>query len=376
MRVLIAAGGTGGHITPGLAIADYIKSRDKHSEFLFVGSRKGMEKDMVPRAGYDLEFIEILGFKRKISLEFFKQNVRTLYLMRSAIQTSKDIINAFEPDIVIGTGGYVSGPVLFAAAKVGVPTLIHESNAYPGLASKLLAHYVDCVCLSFKSTKSYFKNSKRVVLTGNPLRQELFNISKAAARERLGIHNDNPLIVASGGSLGAEGFNHAVMQFINKTKVSTSFNMIFGTGEAHFNDIMLQVATVFKSFPKHITVVPFIHDMSAALVAADLVIGRGGAITLSEITALQKPSVLIPSPNVTNNHQEYNARALHDAGAAIMFTERKLEKDNCAGFVTTIAELLSDPKRLRDMSNSAKSVGITDGVQQIYDQAKKLMRKW
>ncbi|MCK9478630.1 MAG: undecaprenyldiphospho-muramoylpentapeptide beta-N-acetylglucosaminyltransferase [Firmicutes bacterium] len=357
MKIIFAGGGTAGHINPAVAIAKLIKNIDPNSKVLFIGTKRGLEKELVPNAGFDIQFIDTLGFKRKFS----GYNIKALIKMFLSYSQSVKIIKAFKPDIVVGTGGYVSGPALAAAVRHKIPTLIHEQNVFPGLTSRLLGGIVDVVCVSFLQSKAVFKNAKKIVYTGNPLRHELFQITKTEARKKMGI-DERPFIVAFGGSLGAEKLNDAILDFIISSKDKTAFQLLLSSGEAQFKEITKRLGENEAEGNPNIKIMSYIHNMEYPLCAADLIISRAGAITISEITALGKPSILIPSPNVTDNHQEHNARTLADAGAAIVITERELTGKS---FSKCVNDLIFKKDKLIQMGEKSKGLGITTATEKI-----------
>jgi UDP-N-acetylglucosamine--N-acetylmuramyl-(pentapeptide) pyrophosphoryl-undecaprenol N-acetylglucosamine transferase len=368
MRVIFAGGGTAGHINPAIAVAKYIKKNHKGAKILFIGTKRGLEKTLVPKEGFEIKFIDVAGLKRSPSPKNLVSGAKAFM----AYLASKGIIKKFMPDIVIGTGGYVSAPVLAAAAKMGIPTLIHEQNVSPGLTSKMLSGMVDTVCVSFEESKSKFPKAKNIVCTGNPLREELFRQSAASARKKLNL-DDRPFIVAFGGSLGAKKINDSILSFIVGTKDRCDFQILMATGKGQYGDVLkfLKENNITRENFPHIRVVEYIHNMDEVLNAADIVVARAGAITISEITALGKAAVLIPSPNVTDNHQEYNARALEDRGAAIVFTEKELSEET---FARTIMELAFDREILEKMSKNSFVAGIKDGTEKIYTEIQKLLK--
>ena len=368
MRVMLVGGGTAGHINPALAAAKYIRKKHPDAELLFIGTQRGLEKTLVPREGFDIQFIEVQGFKRSLS----PKNLIAIAKAALAYSKSAGIIKRFKPDVVIGTGGYVSGPVLAAAAKKGVPTLIHEPNVSAGLTSKMLSKMVDVVCVSFEESRRYFPEAKKIVLTGNAIRAELFEYTKAAAREALGL-DGRPFIAVFGGSLGAKKINESVAEFIKSTIGRSDFQLLLAAGSAHYEAVskMISGLGVTEQTAPHIKVVEYIHNMAQVMNAADIVVARAGAITVSEITALGKPSVLIPSPNVTDNHQEHNARALEKAGAAIVLTEGELTD---GVFSCALSELVFDTERLDGMSVRSAEMGIKNGAEKIYDEIKAIIK--
>ncbi|MGI6778695.1 MAG: undecaprenyldiphospho-muramoylpentapeptide beta-N-acetylglucosaminyltransferase [Acetivibrionales bacterium] len=365
MNILLAGGGTAGHINPAIAIAKNIRKKYPDANILFIGTKRGMETELVPREGFELKCIRVRGFKRKLSLEVFI----TLKELFQGIMEARKLIREFKPDIVIGTGGYVCGPVVLSASRLKVPTLIHEQNALPGITNKLLSRVADITAISFRDSKRYFKGAKRLEYTGNPIRCEMFSIDRNSARRKLEIGNDEKLVVIFGGSLGAKRINEAVVDMIKKYYKRTDCRIIFGTGRHQFNDVMEMIAS-FK--PDTVEVLPYIYDMATVMRAADIIVCRAGAITVSELTALGTPSILIPSPNVTANHQEYNARALEKEGASIVLLEKDL---NGLSLYNRIISILTDREKLKLMSENSKKIGITNAADNIYSLVKELINK-
>lgn len=360
MRVLLAGGGTAGHINPAISIADTIKSKEKGSEFLFVGTKSGMESKLVPNSGYEIEFIEVSGFKRSLS---FKNAVAVLKAAKACLKCRK-IIKNFKPDVVIGTGGYVSGPLLYTASLLKIPTLIHEQNVFAGMTSKMLSDKVDTVCISFEESRNRFGKAKKVVLTGNPIRQELFDLEYSQARKRLNI-DEKPFVVAFGGSLGATRLNESMVSYI-KSVDEGKYNILLATGEREYDAVIKSLGGLRKDGVK---IVKYIYNMNEVMQAADLLVCRAGAITVSEINALGKPSVLIPSPNVTDNHQFFNAKALADKGAAILIEEKDL---NEKVFINTLNGVLDNKKKLGEMGSLSKKMGICNSNELIYKEIVKI----
>lgn len=360
MRVLLAGGGTAGHINPAISIADTIRKYEPDSEFLFVGTKSGMESVLVPKAGYEIDFVEVSGFKRSLT----PKNAMSVLKAAKACGKCRRIIKSFRPDVVIGTGGYVSGPLLFAASLMKIPTLIHEQNVFAGLTSKMLSSKVDTVCISFEASRPRFEKAKKVVLTGNPVRQELFELTYTEARNKIGV-DEKPLLVAFGGSLGATRLNESMVDYIKYAQEGRC-NILFATGEREFETVSKALKGVNK---KGVRVVKYIYNMNEAMQAADLLVCRAGAITLSELNALGKPSVLIPSPNVTDNHQYFNAKALVDNNAAVMIEEKNLDTET---FRKTVDGLLYNSSRLNEMSVFSRKIGIRNGNDLIYKEIKKI----
>ncbi|MBQ6569466.1 MAG: UDP-N-acetylglucosamine--N-acetylmuramyl-(pentapeptide) pyrophosphoryl-undecaprenol N-acetylglucosamine transferase, partial [Clostridia bacterium] len=318
MKYLIAGGGTAGHINPALAIAGVIKEHQPDADILFVGAPNSMEARLVPAAGYKLTTMEVAGFQRKISRENIKRNMQAVhYLLHSGAKTN-EIINDFKPDIAIGTGGYVSGPILRKAASKGVPIVIHEQNAFPGVTTKLLSKSARCVMLAVEDTKKHLGDGISWEITGNPLRSDIFKYDRKAARAELGLSDSEQLVVSFGGSLGARAINEGVIDFIvknAKTKMCRHIHAYGQYGKWLPEEIEKKGGIKLADYP-FIDIREYINDMPRVMAAADLVICRSGAITLSELQAQGKASILIPSPNVAENHQYHNAMALVNRGAA------------------------------------------------------------
>lgn len=363
MKILFAGGGTAGHINPALAIANYICKENKNTEIKFVGTKEGLEASLIPHSGYPLELITVHGFERKLSLK----TAKTLAELPYAVAKSKKIIKAFKPDIVIGTGGYVCGPVLYAAAKMHIPTFVHESNAFPGITTKILSKYVDTVAIGIEAAKKYLPDCKNVVFTGNPVRPSILSADSFAARRKLGL-DSRPFIVIFGGSLGARDFNAAVADWICKTSAIGKYQILMGTGKLNqYDSVIKRLSDKGFDLNKHenITVSEYIYDMDIAMNAADLVISRAGASTLAELTAIGKPSILVPSPYVTDNHQEHNARAIERGGGAKVILESELSADTIEREVESIAD---NPTRLAEMKKASAKMGVPNSADIIYNE--------
>ncbi len=363
MKLLFAGGGTAGHINPALAIAGYVRERQPDAEILYIGAKGGMEERLVPQAGFDFRGITVQGFRRKISLQALKENIVTVKKAISASREAKKIIEAFQPDICIGTGGYVSGPVLRTAAKMGIPTLIHEQNAYPGVTNKMLAKHATRVMLAMPDARQHFKGPCRFVDTGNPVRGEILVQEKAAARRQLGL-DSRPVILSFGGSLGARKINEALADVIARSAKDGRYQHIHAYGQygKWFPDLLAEKGADLSA-AKNLDVREYINDMPVCLAAADLVIARAGAITLSEIQVKGKPSILIPSPNVAENHQFHNAMSLVKQEAAVMIEEKDLTPEK---LTEEIDKLASDPQRLSAYAENARQMAISDASKRIY----------
>ncbi len=365
MRYLISGGGTGGHINPGLAIAKEIMKNEPDAEILFVGTKNGLEDKLVPREGFNIRYIEVSGFKRKLSFD----TLRTVTRLVKSFGAIRRILKEFNPDAVIGTGGYVCGPVVFSAALRKIPTLIHEQNAFPGVTNKILSRYVDAVAISFEEARHRFKGKAKITMTGNPVRAELFRQDRAEARSRLGIPQDIPLVVVFGGSLGAEHLNQCVRDMINSHSNEINFHLILATGMKHYDFVMSEIKV---PLPAHIRVEPYLFNMGEVLAAADLAVCRGGAITISELSALGVPSILVPSPYVAENHQEHNARALEHKGAAVVILQSQLTSEILYG---QIQKLISNKDLRAKMSSDAKKISIKNSSEALYSLLKSVMQK-
>ena len=359
MRVILAGGGTGGHINPAISIADYAKAHNDNFEALFIGTQRGLEHKLVPKAGYNIKYIDIAGFNRKNLLK----NVSVMKKLIKARKDCRRIIREFKPDCVVCTGGYVSGPVIMAAAKEGIPSLIHEQNVYPGLTVKGSEKYVKYLAVSFDETVKLMKEKDKCVVTGNPIRTEIITANKESAREKLGI--DIPFVLAFGGSLGAQRINDTVVSIIPKLKENGGIKLLFGTGERNYENVKnAAYANGLTDEDKDIEIIPYIDNMAEVMAAADIVIARSGAITVSELAAMGKPSILIPSPNVVRNHQEQNAREFEKAGAAAVITEDELTSER---LYNEIIRMLGDDNCLKNMSNNLKAIAKTDALEKIYE---------
>ncbi len=363
MKVLISGGGTAGHINPALSVADYL-AKEHGAEILFLGTKKGLENQLVPKAGWSIRYIEVSGLIRKLSLK----NIIIVKQFIMAIRSSKKIMKEFKPDIAIGTGGYVCAPVLFAAHALKIPTLVHEQNVIPGVTVKMASKIADKICISFLDTTKYLKPACRTkcLVTGNPIRSKMLSVNQQEARKRLGL-DERPFIVSFGGSLGAAQLNHAVTEMINTCDMSR-FQFMLGTGQRYYEKVKEKI----KKTDDSIKIVPYIEQMDIVMAAADLVIGRAGALTVSELCAMGKPAILIPSPNVAHDHQTHNAKSMEKAGGAVMIPEKELcEKQ----LYKAIIKIVENPSLLEKMAKKAKEAGIMDGDKRIAEAAVSLLKK-
>lgn len=365
MKVIFAGGGTGGHINPAISIADYVKERENDFEAVFVGTKKGLETKLVPKAGYDIEYIDVEGFSRKNMLK----NVKIGMKLFKAVNDCKKLIKRFKPDCIVCTGGYVSGPVVMAAGALGVPSLIHEQNVYPGLTVKGAERYVKYLALSFDETVNEMKHKEKCVVTGNPIREEILKADYKTARAKLGVKR--PFVLIFGGSLGADRINNTVIDILDRLSKDDKIELLFGTGDRNYKKIMDSISEKGIKLNKHIQVVPYINNMADAMAAADLVVARSGAITVSEIAALGRPSILIPSPNVVRNHQEQNAREFEHSGAAAVITEAELTPELMYEKINT---MISDKQGMVEMSAAVRAIAKTDALERLYDLVKEMAK--
>lgn len=368
MKVLLTGGGTAGHINPALAVAGYLKKKEPDTKILYVGNRGGMEERLVQRAGYEMAFIHISGFQRRLTPKNIVRNVQTVGRVLTSTAEAKRIIREFAPDVCVGTGGYVSGPVIREAAKLGVPCVIHESNAYPGVTTKMLAKSVKTVMLAVPDAKKYFDPSVNTVITGNPVRGEVLAAEREASRKALGL-DSRPLVLSFGGSLGASALNRAAAYMLAQSAKQGKYQHIHGYG-AHDERFLAEVKEFGLDLAANpqIRLLEYIDNMPQCLSAADLVIGRAGAMTLTEIEAKAKASILIPSPNVAENHQFHNAMALVRRGAAEIIEEKDLTGE---GLWKKVEKLLSDPERVKSLGENAGKMEIIDASERIYREIKK-----
>lgn len=364
MRILMVGGGTAGHINPALAIADTIKNKHPDAEILFVGVKGKMETALVPAAGYSLKTVTVQGFQRRLSVKNIGRNMAAACHAITAGFEASRIIKEFAPDLAIGTGGYVCGPVLRQAARSGVPVLLHESNALPGVTVKMLAKYAKAVMISDNAARKHLPNGTRAVVTGNPLRCDFTTMDRKTARRELGV-DDRPLVLCFGGSLGARHLNEAVAGVLKRNQATQALQFIVGTGKGENYQQMKARLQELGVNPDgvHVMVREYIDDMPRCMAAADLVISRCGAMTLSELPAMQKPSILVPSPYVAENHQFYNAMALADRGAAICIEEKDLTD---ARLWDTIEKTALSPDTLFRMGEAAGKAAVLDAHERIY----------
>lgn len=369
MHILFAGGGTAGHINPALAVAQYIVKKHPDAKISYIGKKGGMEERLVQNCGFDFYPISVAGFQRKLSVKNIGRNISALEKAVSSSVRSRKLLLSLKPDVVVGTGGYVSGPVLRQAAKLGIRTAIHEQNAYPGVTTKMLVPHVDTVMLAMVEAKSRLKLQKPPVITGNPVREEFSSLRHDTARKALKLP-DLPLLLSSGGSLGAAPVNRAVCEMIAAKWKDQDMIFMHATGKGGYQEFMEQLREkgVDPDAP-NLIIRDYIDNMGECMAAADLVISRAGAITLSELAVCGKPSILIPSPYVAENHQYHNAMALKRIKAAEVIEEKDLTGESLTAAVT---KLILNPERLAVMGAKAKSAAIDDACKRIYEEIMKL----
>ena len=361
MKVLFTCGGTAGHINPALGVAGRIKELIPEAEILFVGAEGNMETELVPREGFPIETVRISGFHRSLRPAMLLENVKTLYRVAASQIKARKILRRFQPDVAVGTGGYVCYPVLKAAAAMGIPTLVHESNAVPGLTTKLLERTVSRILVGFEESCGHYRAPEKVEVTGTPVRAGFCQTSRESARRELGFSPEEPIVLAAFGSLGAEHMNGIMEQFIRCMGPEPEFRLIYATGKRYYDVVKTRLHAEGVTSPR-IDVREYVYDMPKVMNAADLIVCRAGASTISEVTYLGKPALIVPSPNVVNDHQKKNARVLAEAGAARMLLEGEFDGEGMFRMAETI---LRDPAEAERMSRASREMGVRDATDRI-----------
>ena len=363
MRVLISGGGTGGHVYPAIALANAIKDKDPSVEILFVGAQGKLEMKKVPAAGYFIKGLWISGFQRKLSF----RNLSFPFKLASSLYRGRKIIMDYKPDVVVGVGGYASGPILQVASMMKIPTLIQEQNSYPGITNKILAKKVNEICVAYDGMERFFP-SEKIIYTGNPVRRDLYDIqiNREEAKASFGIDNDHKTVLIFGGSLGARRINESVKGAFDMIKRHSEINYIWQVGKMYFDEYSCGVVAALPN----ITVLPFIERMDYAYAAADAVVCRAGALTISEIALINKPAVLRPSPHVAEDHQTKNAMALVNNDAALMVPNAEAKEK----MIPTILELLSDEKLQQYLVCNLKKMGRPNATSEIVEEIFKLVK--
>lgn len=366
MRVIVTGGGTGGHIYPALAIADKFKEAEENAEILYVGNEEGIEKDVVPKAGYRIELVDARWIDRSNPWQLVKTGAKVV----KGIIEAEHIMRKFKPDVVIGTGGYVCFPVIVAGKMYGAKTFLHEQNAFPGLANRALERYVNKVFLGFSDAAKYFKTPSKMVESGNPVRKSFFELNKREARSKLGFPQDEFIVFSFGGSLGAEKINEVAFELMQTVNGHEKVRMIFGTGKWYYDSIFEKVNEKGIKLADNIIIKDYIDDMENYLAAADLVISRAGALSVAEATVCGKACILIPSPNVTGNHQYYNAKAVSDRGGALLVEEKDLTAE---GLIANVMKFKNNPSLLAGMEAASRACAPMNAPDIIYNEIKNIL---
>ncbi|HJB39154.1 MAG TPA: undecaprenyldiphospho-muramoylpentapeptide beta-N-acetylglucosaminyltransferase [Candidatus Ruthenibacterium avium] len=373
MRVLIAAGGTAGHVNPALAIAKEIEKHCPGAEIHFAGRKKGMEYGLVTKAGYPFHHIEVNGIQRKLTLRNVARNVKAMYHLALSAPCAAAILRKVQPDLVIGAGGYVSGPVVQTAAKKGILTAIHEQNAFPGITNKILAKSVDLVFVAMPDAVERLGPAAKgkTFVVGNPVREAMWNTDRTAARKALGAKDGQIVVVSFGGSLGAQRLNEAVAELAVWELKERDFLHIHATGSIEKKDFAALAKKLNIDNDARFQIREYIEDMPSMLAAADLVISRAGALTLAEISAVGRAAVLIPSPNVAENHQYYNAMQLEKLGAARVLEEKNLGQ---GALQKTVDEITHSQASLMEMGAKARALAQPDSLEKIWTHLEQLLK--
>lgn len=368
LRIVVTGGGTGGHINPAIAISNEVQRRDEKNEILFIGTKKGMESRLVPHAGYNIEYVDVEGFTPKGRFH----DIKVILKFMSGILKCMKILLKFKPDVVVGTGGYVSAPAVMAANFLRIPTLIHEQNAVGGKTSRLLSKFAKRVCITFNDI-DILNCPEKTVVTGNPVRKAFETVRKNTSLKEIGFLEGLPVVVCVSGSLGAAQLNQYMVSFIKKHYQEKKFKVVLITGHRYYMNAVEDLKNWgIDTDSDFVKVKKYAHNMEDYLCAADLVISRSGATFLSEIAYLGKPSVLIPSPNVAENHQEINANRFVAGGASIKIRESLL---NMKLFEKTILDILEDKEKMKEMGENAKLLSVPDSSRRIVDEIEKIIKK-
>lgn len=368
MRILVAAAGSGGHINPAIAIANKIKQENKEATITFVGTTRGLENDLVPRAGYSLKTIEVYGISREISI----QNIKKMYRTLKGFSQAKKLIKEYKPDLVIGTGGYICGPIFLAATKNKIPTVLHESNAFPGMTIKMLSKKVDLILTGFEDAKTRLPKAKKVVVTGTPTKVKnlkLTDVQKNEIKVKLGFNTNMPLVLVFGGSQGASIINKTLINII-KNKMNKNYQIMWAAGPKQYDKIkeMLKKENININNIKAVKIVPYIYNMEEVLNCCDLVVARSGAMTITEIAKVGKPAIFVPLAIAAENHQEYNSKVLVNKNAAYMILEKDLNENILN---QNINDIVQDKDKMDQMGKNAQKIDIKDVEGNIYKEIKK-----
>ena len=373
MKVIFTCGGTAGHVNPALALAGYMKEKDPAVEILFVGAERGLERDLIAHTDYPFRTVNISSFHRSLKPKEIRHNLISVKNLLLAKRQADAILDGFRPDLIVGTGGYASYPIVRYGAKRGIPTAVHESNIVPGLTTKELEPYAQRIMVGFEDCRQHYKMPEKVVITGTPVRGDFFSQTKEDAKRKLGLDDGRPLVVSFWGSLGAGRMNVMMAEFIALESAHEPFHHIHGVGSITWNRMQDELRTHGVDLAAHpsLDVREYIYDMADVMRAADLVLSRAGASTIAELTALGVPAILVPSPNVTNHHQEKNANALGDHGAALVLAEEGLDGKK---LFTAAAGILHDEAKRAAMEKNMASLGVRDATERIYETVMSLVR--
>lgn len=367
MKVVISGGGTGGHIYPAVAIIEELKKRDSNIDILYTGSKNSMESELIPSLGINYKSIEVMGLPRKINKKFFK----SIFVLLKGLRQAKKILKDFKPDVVIGTGGFVTGPVLYKAHKMGVYTIFHEQNSYPGITNRILSRYVNAMAVTFKESIKFFKNNDKCVVTGNPIRNRFEFLNREESLKFFEIDENSKNIFSFGGSNGSEELNKAVLGILEKFYKNEKISLIHVTGKLNYDKFLEEVKNKGIKIENNVKILPYMTEMDKAYGVSDLVITSSGAITLAEISKIGLASILIPKAYTTENHQEFNARAYKDIGASELILEKELNSDL---LWENIEKIIFDNSRLEQMKENAKKLAtpnaVKDFVSIFYDEFK------
>jgi len=364
MRIIMSGGGTGGHIYPAITIIRAIQEEVQDCEVLFIGTQHGLESDIIPKEGFGFRTIDIRGFERRLSIS----NVQTIFKTIGSVWQSRKIIRNFKPDIVIGTGGYVCGPVLLAASMMGIPTMIQEQNVIPGITNKILARFVDKIAVGYEDAVTYFTNAKKVFVSGNPIRPEVISATREEGMAVLGLDPAKQTILISGGSRGARSINQSMIAVHQQFAGRQDIQLLHVTGQNEYNGIVgnLKQCGIDTVKAGNIIITPYLYNMPQALAVADIAVFRAGAVGLAELTARGIPSILIPYPYAAENHQEFNARVMERQGAAVVIRDADLTG---AKLTEVINSLVSSPQILADMAKASKKIGCPKAAESIAKMA-------
>ena len=372
MRVIFTCGGTAGHVNPALALAGYMREKDPDTAVLFVGTPTGMERDLVTKAGYDYAAVEVSSFRRRLNGEGLRHNLHALRVLAASGRTARAILRDFRPDLVVGTGGYASYPMVKAAAQAHIPTAVHESNSVPGLTTRMLEEYADVIMVGFEDCRQHYRHPERIMVTGTPVRGDFFEKTPQQARQELAFDDGRPVVVSFWGSLGASHMNEAMLGFFEEERQNGfPFHHVHAVGKGGWETMERALQQRGLDACADLDVRQYIYNMATVMRSADLVICRAGASTISELTALGMPAIMVPSPYVTNNHQEKNARLLEAHGGAEVLLESEASGE---ALYRAAADILRSPDRQAQMKQGMAQLGIPDAAERIYKTVMALVR--